>query len=1643
MLNGNFEPVIVANYNDCYFFYCFTSSTDFALISKKYYANEKEAQTAAASIKYLGTFAENYRSFIIDDDPANEYFSFDLELNLNTYSNYLQLIAENASLYNIRRQGFLNHLLSRFAEQFTDYALLSSGFLTSEQLQKSQIKAEEKFLTNYPDISSNRGKAYDYKCNGWNNENISGFEKRVKALSGIDNWKKHYLCNFVVEKADEIYELSISLFGSTFTIEDKMFTYEAGYSSLNSLYKILGGNPPLETEFIGHEQKWSVFIKDDFGNKYSNQNLFTTKEEAEAYINTLQSVLSVKPDSNENVFVSKFIYRVLFKNDKGGLFEESKQKFEVLEDAQKYFNKSASKITNYLNNSKEFSKIKKGLNLEKLIVVKNENDSADYIDKNKFEFKPVDVIQLDTVKKKFALLNDAKTIQFDSLIIYDTVKLADKGFEELLRLLAFNENYSAEKDNAGNQFKIIIKNDKNEAAVYFQTFTTEEEAQNKIKEIFDEIISHTYHLIISEPIPDIWEFQYQLTNPSGENIEFKTEAGFTSEQQANAAAKQFYGHTSTLKIKKIKNDLQLFLGHKKKIVAHAALSAKSPEEESAATTQLLNYHQELSKAVNNPTKKFIDTTLDAGKDSAREQYIYKLVDKDNLLAKSFYVSATNADALNHKNDLINAVQAGYDYTSLSFGWDIIDERKDATTNITWYHFLIKCNNVLYQKGTMKGKPLILFESVKGYVTKEEAIQAFLDNYLIILRKTFTDVNYGVNQFISLTEILIHETDDCTKESSTVFVTSETLYEYDGNTAATVKAIILLAKSYPVLYISEGRFRFSLFNKKNETYDWRSTARYDTPQKAMQQFQFFLALLNYSGNIYIEKNETDCRFRIYIREVLALSTQAFPSPAQAWGINGVEKFICIAQTENGFHNYLNRKNCGHSFYVACANTGLVHPCKYETPERRDKALNKLYQSASFNFFDLLQVDAKNNLSLLGLDKKPIANLFIQKGDNNQFDKCERLIEIFEAIYIDQNFVQNGNTFYLIDANKNRVATPVSKDISLADWKKQLLALACYFPLIRKVNPSSDSIKNRHQCNFYIRIKLPGFNTCKDDLANNCPDKSSDEDCKPGCYIAWKSDCCFSTCCEALVFYANSLNLLSTFSNYKQVYECDCGFYGIELHTEEMKKNDGNQETNDYSAIARWLCGNSKDVAGIIVYNQNQNNKCISEIVAFNPQQYNSAAIACDAVERAKKLINSEGLHLVEHILLRPRCQNSDHIYDDCNCLYLPKPCIDTPDPNGENQGNICHFEWKPGGDIDPCAPKKPICFTPGCDPWSFIATIALPAWPQRFRSKENREVIEKLLQKEAPAHVLLRILWLRPRDFCCFEYYFKNWNYWLAKKMCDPQYNNCGFLGLLFHKRFLPLRDCHECEPCTCNDEPPVSCFDDEKEDCNNFDLTTQLNDLYCWNKDDFDTYNCESEDEISEPTPVPAPVPIVLAAAPNETAIQPKPGNAKASEKKGKATPPAPAKAGLPVMNDRKKYLILQARSTKYKENIKKIADAKPGNKTAENALRFLSDANPDPERYEDLINKILKNKPDKAKKIKGLTLKEKNVLIDNISWQYFDRVSVNEKNTDKITLREALFNHLRKNKIDMRLLYDEWNPKELKSVEPGINFNEIKKAMI
>ncbi|WP_431214068.1 hypothetical protein ACQ86N_04125 [Puia sp. P3] len=166
-----------------------------------------------------------------------------------------------------------------------------------------------------------------------------------------------------------------------------------------------------------------------------------------------------------------------------------------------------------------------------------------------------------------------------------------------------------------------------------------------------------------------------------------------------------------------------------------------------------------------------------------------------------------------------------------------------------------------------------------------------------------------------------------------------------------------------------------------------------------------------------------------------------------------------------------------------------------------------------------------------------------------------------------------------------------------------------------------------------------------------------------------------------------------------------------------------------------------------------------VIAVHPQSYNAREAVVAAVCRMKKAVNTEGLHLIEHILLR----HSDKA--DCACLGVAY-CGEPP---------ACSYDWTlPDADADPCAPVVSPTFIPGNDPWSFIATVVLPAWPEKFYPPDNKLVLENALYREAPAHVMLRVLWLDPKDCHQFETRYKGW---LAGN------NGCDFIQYLFNTRW--------------------------------------------------------------------------------------------------------------------------------------------------------------------------------------------------------------------------------------------------------------------
>lgn len=95
-----------------------------------------------------------------------------------------------------RRNEVLDHLISRFAETFSDYTFLMKS-LYGKSTDEIVLNNKENFLKEYSSLSKDRGLGYNYTLIGdsdlWNTSNISGVQKRIARLLGIKDYTQRNL----------------------------------------------------------------------------------------------------------------------------------------------------------------------------------------------------------------------------------------------------------------------------------------------------------------------------------------------------------------------------------------------------------------------------------------------------------------------------------------------------------------------------------------------------------------------------------------------------------------------------------------------------------------------------------------------------------------------------------------------------------------------------------------------------------------------------------------------------------------------------------------------------------------------------------------------------------------------------------------------------------------------------------------------------------------------------------------------------------------------------------------------------------------------------------------------------------------------------------------------------------------------------------------------------------------------------------------------------------------------------------------------------------------------------------------------------------------------------------------------------------
>lgn len=112
-----------------------------------------------------------------------------------SYEAYLQEMNTDSASGLERKNAFLNHLLARFSEAFTDYGMLLHDPQSASEHSAAQklIIDKSNFLKDYPELSGGRAKAFDYTQASGADDKISGLTKRIARKLGIEDYSRRNL----------------------------------------------------------------------------------------------------------------------------------------------------------------------------------------------------------------------------------------------------------------------------------------------------------------------------------------------------------------------------------------------------------------------------------------------------------------------------------------------------------------------------------------------------------------------------------------------------------------------------------------------------------------------------------------------------------------------------------------------------------------------------------------------------------------------------------------------------------------------------------------------------------------------------------------------------------------------------------------------------------------------------------------------------------------------------------------------------------------------------------------------------------------------------------------------------------------------------------------------------------------------------------------------------------------------------------------------------------------------------------------------------------------------------------------------------------------------------------------------------------
>ncbi len=935
-------------------------------------------------------------------------------------------------------------------------------------------------------------------------------------------------------------------------------------------------------------------------------------------------------------------------------------------------------------------------------------------------------------------------------------------------------------------------------------------------------------------------------------------------------------------------------------------------------------------------------------------------------------------------------------------------------------------------------------SYVGYNSVEEAEEAWENEWLDVIKIATDPEEYTLSRKINIEETYDDPTKkSCDQASFIAVIPNAIRAQVGGDTNTLIAHYTALADLFPIYKISDeteyesnAQYAFKVVVPQKDlipegcrvpdtsTIDhigsllWLSTDSYTDLQETIDAYQYFynVAGVSYNCRMLCEKGA----FYIGLLEILAESAIEFDTIKDAWDDKypgrdndkddcqncvpgGVREFIYAAEEDKNYIpvcelNYWNFKVVAPSYFVS------EHTCNYDSTIERDEQmkswLTKL-ESLDWDRYTIWQTDEGESTRKEGM-------FFSQIGYGYSSEEFCKLVfacrdSIQQCTEKDEDARVEGIKASLKE--KYKEDSDVSRAIDSQSFLYQdICDLVNYFPVY--------STENGYRYRLYwpendVITTPEGLQPCgcNDTIENEQPCK------EPYPFI---SSTVYTCCAEALNAFNEFCALMMQ------------GSYSAEYISK-----------TEYGPHSFEIINKKKELA-------------------YHPQRYESLQEVKNAIAHTKASVNDVGMHLLEHILLRPKSEDQcgniieDNESEGRKMLHCLLPVC--PD-------NECLIEWQPDIDQeDPCADNNPdtIHYIPGSDPYSFWATLVLPGWHKQFRTAEQRQGFEKFLYTEAPALVGLNILWLSPWDLCKFEDKYRKWLAWkqdVSALSCYPKEHHPNCL----------LSDCIR----TLESEPPCPTVPGQDGDCNCNDdqrdntLPEDITGSIFWGNCEPDGPILGSIEEINVSAKVAVRKATLEAKKADETLAkvatiakkeQPKVASSKKSTKKAASsvTKKAAVKKAVPKKSAAKKSAVkkptkdtlatIRKRKPKYMGNIEAAADSSmKKTKSYERTVFFLQNT-PTVAGFTKLVDFFNKYSLQKDNNTEGFL-----ILLKNATWHLLDKLVLDKKEALKKEVIDELNSNLTtlsKKGLLIKELDKEWNSNEVKEVANAEVLAQLKKLL-